>query len=208
MVDFQSRDSRPTGLTDDGGDDGANDETNEPSSRDDADDDGANGRESAAPGVAVATVSDLRTFEDDPAGEAIVDALESSGYEVVTREVLRATHDSVQQSVQTLVEREDVDVVVTTGGTGVSERDVAVEAVRPLVDKRLPGFGELFRRRYADTAGTDVVASRATAGVAGVTPVFCLPGDAEAAEIGARELLVEQAERVARLAGLDEAADP
>ena len=191
MVDFQSRDTHRG-----------------PESDDEADDEGdAADVESETVGTAVVTVSDVRSHDDDPPAEAVVAALESAGHEVVTREVLRNTHDSVQQTLDTLVKREDVDVVVTTGGTGVAPADVTVEAMRPLIDKSLPGFGELFRRRYAEAVGRDAVATRATAGIAETTPVFCLPGDETAARIGAREFVAEQAARLARQAGGDGPAD-
>lgn len=117
--------------------------------------------------------------------------------------MLRTAHDSVQQTVDTLVKRDDVSVVVTTGATGVGPGDVTIAAIHPLVDKALPGFGELFRRRYAKSVGTDVVATRAMAGIVDATPVFCLPGDPEAARLGVSEIVVEQAERLASQARSD-----
>ncbi len=212
MVDFQSRDTnrgRTTHEPDDDGDDEADEttaSTDDPSSTDgDVSPGEADG---ASVSAAVVTVSDTRTHEDDPGGDAVVEALESAGHAVATREVLRTAHDSVQQTVDTLTGREDVTAVVTTGGTGVAPRDVTIEAVHPLVDKGLPGFGEEFRRRYAEAVGTDALGTRATAGVVDGTPVFCLPGDPEAARIGTAELVAEQAARLARLATGDEAADP
>jgi len=198
MVDFQSRDTNRGGLRgdDDTDDDAGDDDTDDPGGR------GlvrgpaaatADGRRAATTTVsaAVVSVSDTRSHDDDPGGEAVVDAFEAAGHDVVTREVLRTAHDSVQQTIDTLVRREDVTVVVTTGGTGVGPRDVTIDAVHPLVDKGLPGFGELFRRRYAESVGTDAIGTRATAGVAETTPVFCLPGDPDAARLGVSEIVVE-----------------
>ena len=214
MVDFQSRETdRGRTTIDGGGDDPSSDATtaNEPT------DDGTGGNErtddtspatSSNVAAAVVTVSATRTHENDPGGDAVVDALEAAGHDVVTREVLRTAHDSVQQSIDTLTNRDDVTVVVTTGGTGVSPRDVTVDAVSPLIDKDLPGFGELFRRRYAEEVGSDAIATRTTAGIIETTPVFCLPGDAEGARVGVSEIVVEQAERLAELAAGDEATDP
>ncbi|NIS34220.1 MAG: molybdenum cofactor biosynthesis protein B, partial [Actinobacteria bacterium] len=105
-------------------------------------------------------VTSTRTLEDDPAGDAIVAAFEAAGHEVVTRELVADDLDGVQGRVDALVGREDVDVVVTTGGTGVTPDDVTIEAVRPLFEKRLPGFGELFRRRSEADIGTRVVGTR------------------------------------------------
>lgn len=209
MVDFQSRDTKRGRLTSDGDGDDAEGGPNEP----DQSADESPAREGAVDSsttvsAAVVSISDERTHEDDPGGEAVVDAFESAGHGVATREVLRTAHDSVQQTVDTLVRRDDVTVVVTTGGTGVGPRDVTIDAVHPLIDKGLPGFGEAFRRRYAESVGTDAIATRSTAGIAGTTPVFCLPGDPEAARLGTGEIVVEQAERLAELASGDDAADP
>lgn len=220
MVDFQSRDTdrrRSTSDTvhEDGDADSAGGETESDApaeqpdgGSDDIDSSGDGGTtDTTAVSAAVVTVSDSRSHDDDPAGEAVVDAFESAGHDVATREVLRTAHDSVQQTVDTLVRREDVSVVVTVGGTGVGPRDVTVDAVRPIVDRELPGFGELFRRRYAEQVGTDAIQTRATAGIAEATLVFCLPGDAEAARLGVGEIVVEQAGRLTALAAGDEASD-
>ena len=150
----------------------------------------------AAVGVGVVTVSSSRSLDDDPSGDAIAAAFEADGHEVVTRELVRDDYDRVQAIVNRLVGRDDVNVVVTTGGTGVTPDDRTVEAVRPLLEKRLPGFGELFRRRYHESVGTDVIATRATAGIVDGTPVFCLPGSVEAARLGTSEIVAEQVGRL------------
>ncbi|MFC7046828.1 molybdenum cofactor biosynthesis protein B [Halobacteriaceae archaeon GCM10025711] len=150
-------------------------------------------------GVAVVTVSSSRSLDDDPAGDAIEAAVEADGSEVVTRELIPDDFDEIQSTVDRLVSRRDVNAVVTTGGTGVTPDDVTVEAVRPLFDKELPGFGELFRRFSYDEIGTRVVATRAVGGVADGVPVFCLPGSENAARLGAGEIIVPE---VGHLAGL------
>ncbi|QSG07342.1 MogA/MoaB family molybdenum cofactor biosynthesis protein [Halapricum desulfuricans] len=150
-------------------------------------------------GVAVLTVSSTRTRDDDAAGDAIVAALEAEGHEVATRDVVQDAYDNVQSAVDRFVGRSDVDAVVTTGGTGVTPDDVTVEAVEPLFEKRLPGFGELFRRLSHEEIGTRAIATRATAGVADGVPVFCLPGSENAARLGTEEIVVEV---VGHLAGL------
>lgn len=210
MVDFQSRETNRGGLTgDDAGEDDAAQDAGEPEASAGEDRTGAEqGTVEGAVSVAVVSVSNTRTHDDDPAGDAVVDGLESAGHDVATREVLRPAHDSVQQTVDTLVRREDVTTIVTIGGTGVGPSDVTIDAVHPLIDKGLPGFGELFRRRYAESVGTDAVATRSTAGIAETTPVFCLPGDPEGARVGVSEIVVEQAERLITQARGDDAADP
>ncbi|MFB6221741.1 MAG: molybdenum cofactor biosynthesis protein B [Halolamina sp.] len=154
-------------------------------------------------GVAVLTVSSSRSLDEDEAGDTIVSILEDAGHEVVTRELVRDDHDTVQSSVLNLVGRTDVDALVTSGGTGVTPDDVTVEAAQRLFAKELPGFGELFRRRSYEEVGTMVVATRATAGIAEGTPVFCLPGSENAAELGA-ELVADTAGHLSGLASRDE----
>jgi molybdenum cofactor biosynthesis protein B len=154
-------------------------------------------------GAAVATVSSTRSLDEDPAGDAIVAAFEAEGHEVATREMLRDDYDGVQSAIGNFVRREDVDVVVTTGGTGVTPDDVTVEAASDLFEKELPGFGELFRRLSYDEIGSRVVGTRAVAGVVGGTPVFCLPGSENAARLGSEEIVVPEAPHIAGLAGRD-----
>jgi molybdenum cofactor biosynthesis protein B len=151
-------------------------------------------------GVAVVTISTSRSLEDDPSGDAIVDAVTAAGHEVTTRELIEDDYDGVQQVVNTLSRRDDVDSVVTTGGTGVTPDDVTVEAVRPLFGKELPGFGELFRRLSYDEIGTKVVGTRTVAGVVGETPVFCLPGSVNAVSLGVEEIILPEAGHLAGLA--------
>jgi molybdenum cofactor biosynthesis protein B len=150
-------------------------------------------------GVAVVTVSSSRSLDDDPAGDALGSAVKAEGHEMVGRVVVTDDRAAVEGQVLDLVADPSVDVVVSTGGTGVTPDDVTVEAVAPLFDKGLPGFGELFRRRSYDEVGTKVVGTRATAGIVDGVPVFCLPGSENAARLGA-ELVVAEAPHLAGLA--------
>jgi molybdenum cofactor biosynthesis protein B len=151
-------------------------------------------------GAAVVTVSTSRTLDDDPAGDAVAAAFESAGHEVALREVVGDDFDALQSAVDRLVDRDDVDAVVTTGGTGVTPDDVTIEAVSGLFGKELPGFGELFRRYSEDEIGTRVVGTRATAGTVQGVPVFCLPGSENAARLGSEEIIVPEAPHLAGLA--------
>lgn len=153
-------------------------------------------------GAAVVTISSTRTLEDDPSGDILQDRLEEEGHEVVTRELVGDSADRIQQIVDNLVDRRDVDIVVTTGGTGVTPDDTTIEAVRPLFEKQLPGFGELFRRRSEDEIGTRVIATRTTGGLIDTVPVFCLPGSANAARLGV-DLILPEAGHLAGLAQRD-----
>jgi len=150
--------------------------------------------------AAIITVSSSRTLDDDPAGDAVAAAFDADGHAIAAREVVGDDFDTLQSTVDTLADRDDVDVVVTAGGTGVTPDDVTIEAVSGLFDKTLPGFGELFRRRSEAEIGTRVVGTRATAGVAQGVPVFCLPGSENAARLGSEELIVPEAPHLAGLA--------
>jgi molybdenum cofactor biosynthesis protein B len=151
-------------------------------------------------GAAVVTVSSSRSLSDDPSGDAIVSELEAVGNKVVSRDLIDDSYDGVQSTLNALVARDDVDVVITTGGTGVTPDDVTIEAARAMFDKELPGFGELFRLLSFDEIGTKVVGTRATAGVVDGVVVFCLPGSENAAKLGVEEIIVEEAGHLAGLA--------
>jgi molybdenum cofactor biosynthesis protein B len=156
--------------------------------------------------VAVVTVSSSRSVDEDPAGDYVAAAFEEAGHEVAVRELIDDDYDSVQGTVDRLARRKDTDAVVTTGGTGVTPDDVTPEAVRGLFAKRLPGFGELFRRLSHEEVGTRTIGSRATAGVVSATPVFCLPGSENAVRLGVDEIVLPEVGHLAGLAarGLDE----
>ncbi|MFB6142685.1 MAG: molybdenum cofactor biosynthesis protein B [Halorientalis sp.] len=209
MVDFQSRDSQRGLGGDESGEEEAEPETDaESPAADEVETEEEPETEHHAHdpehlAVAVVTVSSTRTREDDPAGDAIQGAVETAGHELVSRDVVRDEYDNVQNAVDGLVGRSDVDCVVTTGGTGVTPDDVTVEALEPLLDKTLPGFGELFRRLSYEEVGTRVVGTRATAGVAEGVPVFCLPGSEDAARLGTEEIIVPEAPHLVGLARRD-----
>jgi molybdenum cofactor biosynthesis protein B len=152
--------------------------------------------------AAILTISSSRSLEEDPAGEAIGEAFERADHEVSTRALVTDDHDDVQAAIDELVGREDTDIVVSTGGTGITPDDMTIEAVSPLFTKELPGFGELFRRRSYGEVGARIVATRAIAGVVGETPVFCLPGSENAARLGS-EIATEVCGHLAGLAQQD-----
>ncbi len=143
--------------------------------------------------AALVTVGTTTERGEDPTGEALSAAIEAAGYGVTVRERLRRDYDGIQQAVNTLVGRDDVDLVVTAGGVGVTADDVTIEAVHPLFEKSLPGFGEVFRSLLFDEVGTGIVSVRATAGIADGTPVFCLPADEGAAGVAIDEIIAAEA---------------
>ena len=170
------------------------------------DDHGHHHHDADSVAVAVVTVSSSRSTDEDPAGDYIESAFEEAGHEVAVRELIPDDYDSVQGTVDRLARRKDTDAVVTTGGTGVTPDDVTPEAVRGLFAKRLPGFGELFRRLSYEEVGTRTIGSRATAGVVSATPVFCLPGSENAVRLGVDEVVLPEVGHLSGLAarGLDE----
>lgn len=155
-------------------------------------------------GGAVVTVSADGTIEDDAAGDAIVDAFDAEGHEIAIRELIDRDHDNVQAKVSRLIDRDDVDIVVTAGGTGIEPEDATVEAVRPLLEKELSAFSELFYALAFDEIGTKAVTIRTLAGVSDRTPVFCLPNEPVATSSAVESIIVPEAGRLVALAnGLD-----
>lgn len=135
----------------------------------------------------VLTVSTSRTLEDDESGDAIVQALEGDGHSVVARDLVDDDREAIRAAVLALAE--SAEAVVVTGGTGLAPDDVTVDAVGPLCDRAIPGFGELFRTLSYEDIGPNALLSRAEAGVIGTVPVFCLPGSTQAATFGTEQLI-------------------
>lgn len=125
---------------------------------------------------AILAVSDTRSLEEDTSGALLKEMIEGAGHRVYERAVVRDDRDAIAGQVKAWVEEEGIDVVLTTGGTGFSGRDVTPEAIEPMFDKRMDGFSVLFHQYSATTIGTSSIQSRATAGLIGTTFVFCLPG--------------------------------
>ena len=126
--------------------------------------------------IAVIAVSDTRTLETDTAGALLKSLLEADGHSCAERVVVKDDVQQIRAAVQRFVADPQIQVVITTGGTGFSGRDVTPEAVEPLFDKRMEGFSVLFHQYSATTVGTSSLQSRATAGLIGETFVFALPG--------------------------------
>jgi len=142
--------------------------------------------------IAVLTVSDTRGLAEDRSGQTLVDRLEVSGHLLADRKIVRDEVSDIQDTLKEWIRREDVDVVISTGGTGVTGRDVTPEAFSGLYEKEIPGFGELFRMLSYQKIGTSTIQSRATAGVAGGTYLFALPGSTGAVKDAWDDILVHQ----------------
>ena len=126
--------------------------------------------------IAVLTVSDTRTPADDRSGDTLVQRLETAGHRLAGRAIVPDDIDAIRTAVRGWVADKGVDVIITTGGTGFTGRDVTPEALEPLFEKRMDGFSVLFHHISIPKIGTSTIQSRATAGVTGATYIFCLPG--------------------------------
>ena len=131
-------------------------------------------------GIAVVTVSDTRTPDDDESGTVLAERLTAAGHNLAHRSMVQDDGARIEMRLRELIADESVDVVLTTGGTGVTGRDVTPEALDRVCDKYIPGFGELFRMLSYEKVGTSALQSRAGAGVAGATYLFVLPGSPSA----------------------------
>ena len=146
----------------------------------------------------VLTVSDSRTLETETSGKAIAELLTAAGHTVVDRLVVKDEPDEVRHIVRTEIERRRVKVIITTGGTGITSRDSTYEALVELFDKRLEGFGELFRMLSFEEIGSAAMMSRATAGIVGRCALFLLPGSEAAVRLAMTRLIVPELGHVAR----------
>ncbi len=142
--------------------------------------------------IAVLTVSDTRTLENDKSGDTLVKRLEAAGHVLADRAIVRDERGEVADKLRAWVAAPDVDVVISTGGTGLTGRDVTVEAHRDVYEKEIEAFGTLFTMISFPKIGTSVTQSRACAGVAGGTYLFALPGSPGACKDGWDEILVHQ----------------
>ena len=142
--------------------------------------------------IAVLTVSDTRTLADDRSGDTLVARLTEAGHVLAAREIVRDDVGTIVARLHAWIDEAEVDVILTTGGTGVTGRDVTPEAVEQVADKMIPGFGELFRWLSYQTIGTSTVQSRACACVARGTYIFALPGSTGAVKDGWDGILRDQ----------------
>jgi molybdenum cofactor biosynthesis protein B len=142
--------------------------------------------------IAVLTVSDTRELADDKSGATLAERIKAAGHVLVERGIVKDDLGDIRRRVQAWIDDEMIDVIITTGGTGFTGRDVTPEAVEPLFEKRMDGFSTLFHAVSYPKIGTSTIQSRATAGVARATFVFCLPGSPGACRDAWDEILVHQ----------------
>ena len=151
-------------------------------------------RESAPEHVrlAVLTISDTRTPENDTGGDTIEELMRDAGHEIVERRIVRDDAARIRTEIVNLLARPDADAVITTGGTGISARDTTYEVVDRMIEKKLDGFGEIFRALSYEEIGAAAILSRAVAGTVGTKLVACLPGSRNAVRLAVEKLLVPE----------------
>lgn len=142
--------------------------------------------------IAVLTVSDTRSLDDDKSGTTLADRLTAAGHRLAARDIVTDDIDAIQAKLRMWIGDPGVDVIMTTGGTGFTGRDVTPDAAEPLFQKRMDGFSIAFHMLSHAKIGTSTIQSRATAGVAGTTFIFCLPGSPGACRDGWDGILAAQ----------------
>lgn len=148
----------------------------------------------------VLTISDTRTEESDTGGRLICSLLREAGHHIVEKQIVNDDPERVRDAVRRQLDNADVQVIITTGGTGISSRDSTVEAIDALLDKRLEGFGELFRMLSYHDVGAAAMMSRATAGVASGRVLFALPGSEAAVRLAMTKLIVPELGHLVKIA--------
>jgi len=152
----------------------------------------SNNREFISLNLAVLTISDSRTEEDDTSGNTLIERANEAGHKAVDKKIVPDDIYQIRAAISRWIADPEIHAVVTTGGTGVTGRDGTPEAVQPLLDKEIEGFGEMFRMISYNEIKTSALQSRAIAGVANGTYIFCLPGSSGACRTGWDEIIKDQ----------------
>ena len=142
--------------------------------------------------IAIITISDTRTIKDDTSGDILEGRINESGHKMIERTIIPDDVDKIKETLENMSSQKEIDCIITTGGTGLTGRDGTPEAVAPLLDKTIDGFGELFRVLSFETIGTSTLQSRCLAGVANGTIVFVLPGSLDAVTTAWDRLIAAQ----------------
>jgi molybdenum cofactor biosynthesis protein B len=142
--------------------------------------------------IAVLTISDTRTPEDDTGGDTIQELMQDAGHEVTARSIVKDESSGIRTTLVDLLARSDVDAIVTTGGTGIATRDNTYEVVERMIEKKLDGFGEIFRMLSYEEVGAAAMLSRAVAGTVGTKFIVSLPGSRNGVRLAVEKLLVPE----------------
>ncbi len=147
-------------------------------------------------GFAIIVTSDTRNFENDESGSIMKRLIEEYGYIVAYYDIVKNDKEKIKEKLEETLKNENVNVIIFSGGTGISKRDVTVDAVKPLLEKELPGFGEIFRWLSYKEIGSAAIMSRAFAGIKNGKAIFCLPGSKNAVELAMKEIILREAAHI------------
>ena len=142
--------------------------------------------------IAVVTISDTRVLDNDKSGDVLEKRVLESDHKIISREIVKDDFDKISQLFQNLINNKKIDVIISTGGTGLTGRDITPEVMQTLFEKTIDGFGEMFRWLSYSKIGTSALQSRALAGVSNGTYIFCLPGSPSACRDGWDQILIHQ----------------
>ena len=142
--------------------------------------------------IAVVTISDTRELENDKSGDTLHNRITQFGHKVTVREIVKDDFNKISDLFKKLLKNKDIDVIISTGGTGLTGRDITPEVMETLFEKTIDGFGEMFRWLSYSKIGTSSLQSRALAGVSNGTYIFCLPGSPSACRDGWDQILIHQ----------------
>lgn len=142
--------------------------------------------------IAVVTISDTRVLDNDKSGDVLEKRVLESNHKIISREIVKDDFDKISQLFQNLINNKKIDVIISTGGTGLTGRDITPEVMKTLFEKTIDGFGEMFRWLSYSKIGTSALQSRALAGVSNGTYIFCLPGSPSACRDGWDQILIHQ----------------
>ncbi len=142
--------------------------------------------------IAIVTISDTRTLDNDKSGNVLEDRVHKSNHKIISRDIVKDNFDEIYELFTNLINNEKIDVIISTGGTGLTGRDITPEVMKTLFEKTIDGFGEMFRWLSYSKIGTSSLQSRAIAGVSNGTYIFCLPGSPSACCDGWDQILIHQ----------------
>ena len=142
--------------------------------------------------IAIITISDTRTIQNDKSGDLLEERVAISGHNLINRNIVKDDFEEITKCVRNLTDKKNIDVIISTGGTGLTGRDITPEVMKTLFDKSIDGFGEMFRWLSYSKIGTSALQSRALAGVSNGTYIFCLPGSPSACKDGWDDILAYQ----------------
>ena len=142
--------------------------------------------------IAIVTISDTRILDNDKSGDVLEDRVLKSNHKIISRDIVKDDFDEIYKLFSNLIDNKKIDVIISTGGTGLTGRDITPEVMKTLFEKTIDGFGEMFRWLSYSKIGTSSLQSRALAGVSNGTYIFCLPGSPSTCRDGWDQILIHQ----------------